>query len=273
MENPDNWILLDSNSLCYISYYSIKDQSEKAIKTKLFSTFIGLTLSVLRDLPQGYPVFCWDHGPSKRKLIYPAYKEKREQKTKKEMKLRTALKKEVEKIKLKYIAKANFANNFYADGYEADDIIASLVNTLPKKDNIFIVTSDQDMFQLLASNVKIYCARTRKYTTFNDFKTKYKIHPNSWSILKAVAGCVSDCIPGCRGIGEKKILSYLSDPFPELLPFAHKIESFMVTHDYKKFYQLTNLPLEGTPHIIPFKTHIKPMKWEQIAARLDLKGK
>lgn len=271
MNDPDTWILFDANGLCYVSYYSIKDQSTKAIRTKLFSTFIGLTLSVLRDLPQGYPVFCWDHGPSKRKKLFPSYKNKRELKSEAEMELRHALKSEIEKIKLKYIKEIQFSNNFYADGYEADDIIASITQTMPKKDNIIVVTSDKDLFQLLEKNVKIYCHRTRKYTTFNDFKSKYKIHPSSWSILKAVAGCVSDNIPGCYGIGEKKILSYLSDPFPDLLPFSKKIESFMTTKEYEIFYKLTNLPLEETPKIIPFKSQFKPMKWEQIAAKLDLK--
>lgn len=99
------------------------------------------------------------------------------------------------------------------EGYEADDVIGTLVHKLKNEYQIYIVSNDKDMWQLIDQNVTVLIPNSKG--TFEkidlevanqklEFDKKYLID------FKALRGDVSDNIPGVFGIGEvtaKKLIS------------------------------------------------------------------
>lgn len=91
------------------------------------------------------------------------------------------------------------------DGYEADDIIASLIKKCKNKD-IFvkIVTSDKDLYQLIDDG-KCEIFSPSKKILFNSegcFE-RYNVKPSQIRDYLAICGDKSDNIPGVKGIGKK----------------------------------------------------------------------
>ena len=99
---------------------------------------------------------------------------------------------------------------FELSGYEADDIIGTLVkqsteNGIPNLE-VVIVTGDRDSFQLARPRVKIYTpGKSFSDVVYYDekiIKEKYGVDPAKLIDIKGLAGDQSDNIPGVRGIGE-----------------------------------------------------------------------
>ncbi|WP_448376241.1 DNA polymerase I [Fervidobacterium sp.] len=106
-------------------------------------------------------------------------------------------------------------------GYEADDIIATLVRNFNEdKDKleiseINIVTSDKDLLQLVSDNVFVWriekgVTDIKKYTK-KDVYERYGVYPHQIADFLALVGDVSDNIPGVPGIGEKTAAKILQD--------------------------------------------------------------
>jgi DNA polymerase-1 len=102
-----------------------------------------------------------------------------------------------------------------ADGIEADDIIGTVTKNLSKSwADTIVVTGDQDLFQLIDEDTKIYLA-ARKFSDSKlfereDVKDKLGIYPENVTDYKAIAGDSSDNIPGVRGIGPKGAVDLIS---------------------------------------------------------------
>jgi DNA polymerase-1 len=96
---------------------------------------------------------------------------------------------------------------FEIDGFEADDILGTLSKQADEQGvETIIVTGDNDMLQAVLPRVKALAPR-RSFTDTvlydeQAVKQKYGIKPEQLADLKALAGDVSDNIPGVPGIGE-----------------------------------------------------------------------
>jgi DNA polymerase-1 len=97
---------------------------------------------------------------------------------------------------------------FEIDGFEADDVLGTLSKQADEQGiETIIVTGDNDMLQVVLPRVKALAPRR----TFTDtilydeeaVEQKYGIKPEQLADLKALAGDVSDNIPGLPGVGEK----------------------------------------------------------------------
>jgi DNA polymerase-1 len=97
---------------------------------------------------------------------------------------------------------------FEIDGFEADDVLGTLSKQADEQGvETIIVTGDNDMLQAILPRVKALAPRR----TFTDtilydeeaVEQKYGIKPEQLAALKALAGDVSDNIPGLPGVGEK----------------------------------------------------------------------
>ncbi|MCX6806979.1 MAG: DNA polymerase [Candidatus Berkelbacteria bacterium] len=93
---------------------------------------------------------------------------------------------------------------YEAEGYEADDVIASLRN---KKIQNIIITGDLDALQLVNENTKVH-AMKRGLTDIVVYdqeavKKRYGFSAENIADYKGLAGDASDNIPGVKGIGER----------------------------------------------------------------------
>lgn len=97
-----------------------------------------------------------------------------------------------------------------ADGFEADDVIASLATQLgPQTAGVDVVTGDRDLFQLVDDDAGvrvIYTAKGMSNLQEVDaawVRAKYAIDPQLYADFAALRGDTSDGIPGVAGVGEK----------------------------------------------------------------------
>jgi 5'-3' exonuclease len=89
------------------------------------------------------------------------------------------------------------------DGFEADDVIASIVHRYTDCE-VTIVSSDKDLLQLLEfDHVKIYNPLQKKYISRDDVMQKFEVEPFQISDLLSLTGDASDNIPGIPKIGIK----------------------------------------------------------------------
>ncbi|MCX7995003.1 MAG: DNA polymerase I [candidate division WOR-3 bacterium] len=140
---------------------------------------------------------------------------------------------------------------FEVPGYEADDILATLATRLQKHGEIYIVSSDKDLMQLISENVFIY-------DVFNDIvydaekvKEKFGIGPERIGEFLALCGDTIDNIPGVPGIGPHRALEILKK-YPNLDEAIEKETKLKEHKDLillsKKLVKLeTDVPIEIKP--------------------------
>ena len=71
-------------------------------------------------------------------------------------------------------------------------------------DEFCIVSTDNDLYQLLGYNVFIYNPSTKVKMTAKRFKLEYGISHKKWVIAKSIGGCNSDEVVGIKGAADPK---------------------------------------------------------------------
>jgi DNA polymerase I len=254
------WLVLDCNHLCWRSFYTTGKLAYGDRATGVTFGFFK-AIQVLMDEHQTTDViFCFDHGKSKRKELYPAYKGLRD-KDPEQAKVRLEVQKQIETIKTKYLPSLGFKNVFYQEGYEADDLIAAFVDKhwkVPGTDFI-VVSSDKDLYQILHPGVTMYDPIRKEAVNGVSFRAKYNIPHTDWPKVKALAGCKSDYIRGIPRFGEKTAIKFLTS-------------NTILTDDqqavYKANLQLVTLPLKGCKAPAPKKDEVNPEAWKKLCRKL-----
>ena len=112
----------------------------------------------------------------------------------------------------KLLALSGFPQLYVSD-CEADDVIGYLVKNKLKSQNITIVSSDKDYYQLLEKNrVKIWSPGQKKILTSDSIKEKFGISIENFCVARCFCGDTSDGLPGIKGAGFRTLLKR----FPEL---------------------------------------------------------
>lgn len=98
---------------------------------------------------------------------------------------------------------------FELDGFEADDLIGTIVRQAAADTHwhSIIITGDMDALQLVDDRTSVY-AMSRGLSdsvlyTAKEVQAKYGLSPDQIVDYKAIRGDASDNIPGVKGIGEK----------------------------------------------------------------------
>jgi len=93
----------------------------------------------------------------------------------------------------------------YTPNCEGDDVIAYLCNTHLKNEQVNIVSSDKDLYQLLNPTTKIYNLHKKTFVLEEDIFSEYKIQAKHFAIAKALCGDPGDNVPGIKGLGFKTV--------------------------------------------------------------------
>lgn len=231
-------IIVDCNYICWTSHYAMKSMHLTTEEDQPTGVIFGLLRQVIA-LSQMFKsnefFFCFDGPNNKRKKIFPGYKAGRDQ-NKEE---RAEVNQQIELLCHEILPKLGFNNVNQQEGIEADDLLAVWTDYLCHEECI-VVTGDEDLYQLITSNVSQYLPVKKKLYTLEDFRKEQKLEPSQWSDFKAIAGCGSDKIPGIVGMGPKKTRELFHDHFwmQQLSGEERRTYSF--------FRQLTTLPIVGT---------------------------
>lgn len=89
------------------------------------------------------------------------------------------------------------------DGYEADDVLATIAERYKQQFDVVMVTSDKDYSQLVDDAVSIYDPAKDTSMDRSGVFAKFGVYPEQFVDYLALVGDSSDNIPGVRGIGPK----------------------------------------------------------------------
>ncbi|HOA82945.1 MAG TPA: DNA polymerase I [Thermodesulfovibrio thiophilus] len=195
----DEIYLLDGSCFVYRAYHAIKALiTSRGFPTNAIYGFIRMLLKLLKEKDVQYLLIAFDSPhPTKRHIVYEDYKITRPE---------TPGDLPIQLEQIKKIIDAFGIKRIEIPGYEADDIIATVVLNLNNQsitNNIFIVSLDKDMLQLVSDNVKIYDPFSNLIIDRDYVIKKYGIPPEKLNDFMAFTGDSIDNIPGVKGIGEK----------------------------------------------------------------------
>lgn len=101
---------------------------------------------------------------------------------------------------------------FSCYGYEADDIMGTIVKKLSKENiETILVTKDKDMEQLIDEKTKIFDLKKDVFYDIEMFQMKRGIKPAQMVEVLALTGDTSDNIPGVPGIGYKTAIKLIRE--------------------------------------------------------------
>jgi DNA polymerase-1 len=193
--------LIDGNSLAYRAFFALPE-SIGTSDGRPTNAIYGLASMLVKIIDEHHPqgvVVAWDAGWSGREKTYDLYKAQR--------KPRPDLLRE-QWPHLMPLVEAFGYTNVKVDGYEADDVIASLVKRAREQGiEVMVVTGDRDAYQLVAEGVRVMSTsrgitETKVYDSAA-VEERYGVPPELICDLMGLRGDTSDNIPGVPGIGEK----------------------------------------------------------------------
>lgn len=271
------WLLLDTNYLAWRSFHSTGGLSYRGEAT-------GVIYGIMRDIKRFQEIhqtdriaFCFDHGKNKRLEIDPDYKSGRRKKyenaTEEEKEALRGMREQIQKLKTEYLPELGFKNIFYQNGYEADDMIASVVRSyILQKDSreAIIVSADKDLYQLLGPQVLMWNPTTQQPYTETCLVDEFGVEASQWAKVKAMAGCATDDVQGLAGVGEKTACKYILN---QLKPSSLAYSQIRANKEkIKKNLQLVELPLLGTKELKPIKDETTDEAWQKITEKLGFKS-
>jgi DNA polymerase-1 len=204
--------LLDGMALIYRAHFAFIQnpiRNSKGVNTSALYGFINTLLSILeKENPTHLGVAFDTSAPTPRHIRYPAYKAQRDEMPEE---LAAAI------PHVKALCRAFALPVLEIDGYEADDLIGTLVKRAEKDGfESYMVTPDKDFAQLLSD--KTFMWRPGRKGTDHEI-IGLKQLPEIWGVsephqiidLLGLMGDASDNIPGVPGIGPKTAQKLISD--------------------------------------------------------------
>jgi DNA polymerase I len=193
--------LIDGNSLAYRAYFALPESIATADgrPTNAIYGFASMLAKILIDHRPKAVIVAWDAGMSGREKEYAPYKEQRPP--------RPDLLAE-QWPHLAPLAEAFGFRNVKCEGWEADDVIATLARRAREAGiPVMVVSGDRDVYQLVGEGVRVMTTSrgitdTKVYDT-EGVVERYGVPPELVADLIGLKGDTSDNIPGVPGIGDK----------------------------------------------------------------------
>jgi 5'-3' exonuclease len=222
MTGDSRVLLLDSASLYFRAFFGVPDTVRAPDGTPV-NAVRGLLDFITRLVGQYQPTHlacCWDNDwrPSWRVELLPTYKAHRVvnvipggvdiEETPDPLETQVPVIADVlDALGLAIVG---------ADGYEADDVIGTLVEHAARAGMAAdIVTGDRDLFQLVDNKRSVrvlYTARgVGRHEVIDDEAVvrRYSVLPEQYADFATMRGDTSDGLPGVAGVGEKTAASLL----------------------------------------------------------------
>jgi len=204
--NPhDELYLIDGSSLAYRAFFALPESiaTSTGQPTNAIFGFASMLVKLLTEHGAKPTIVVWDAGHSGRKELAPDYKATRTS--------RPDLLRE-QWPHLAPLVEAFGYRNVAVEGYEADDVIASIAEKARRSDPpvpVVVVTGDRDIFQLIDPDSRVKVLATGRGITdtkLYDHQAvvdRYGIAPELIPDFYGLKGDTSDNIPGVPGIGDK----------------------------------------------------------------------
>lgn len=203
-------LLIDGHSLAYRAFYALPLENfttSSGQHTNAIYGFASMLLNLIRDEKPTHIAAAFDVSRKTfRTEAFPEYKANRA-KTPDEF-----------RSQLSYIAELVEAFNiksFESEGFEADDVIATIVAKGDDEAEFLICTGDRDSFQLIRDQVTVLYPRKGvtdlARMTPSAVVEKYGLTPMQYPDFAALRGDPSDNLPSIPGVGEKTAAKWIND--------------------------------------------------------------
>jgi DNA polymerase-1 len=197
--------LIDGPSLVYRAFFALPESiaTSTGVPTNAIFGFASMLVKIVTEYGVCPTVVAWDAGMSGRTEVFAEYKAQRRS--------RPDLLKQ-QWPAMEPLVEAFGYSNVRVEGFEADDVIASIAEHALRAEPpvpVMIVTGDRDAFQLIDGDgiVKVMAtARGITDTKIYDRQAvidRYGIAPELIPDFYGLKGDTSDNIPGIPGIGDK----------------------------------------------------------------------
>jgi DNA polymerase-1 len=207
----DRLLLLDGHSLAYRAFFALPVENFATTTGQPTNAVYGFTSMLINVLAQEKPshvAVAFDlSAPTFRHETYAEYKANRST-TPTDFRGQVSL--------IRDVLTALAIPMVSAEGYEADDVIATLA-TRAERDgmDVLIVTGDRDAYQLVSDKVTVLMTRKgiSDMTRFTPAAVaeKYGLTPAQYPDFAALRGDPSDNLPNIPGVGEKTAIKWVRE--------------------------------------------------------------
>ena len=204
MPSRPKLFLIDGSSYIYRAYFALPYLSNSAgMPTNAIYGFTQMLIRVVKEHKPHYLAMVLDTPePTFRHEVYKAYKANRPSMPEELIPQIPYIKEVTRGFRIPILEKP---------GYEADDIIGTLVEKLRADADITIVSGDKDMLQLVSDRVTILDTMKDRVYDQAEVKRRFEAQPSQVIDVFGLSGDTSDNVPGVPGIGEKTAVKLIKE--------------------------------------------------------------
>jgi DNA polymerase I len=216
-------MLLDGHSLAYRAFYALPVENFSTVDgraTNAVYGFVSMLLNTLRDEKPTHLAVAFDLSRQTfRSAEFPEYKANRAA-SPAEFKPQIGL--------IQEVLQALGIQVVTAEGFEADDVIATLARQAAAVDqDVLILTGDRDALQLVDDRITVLYPRKGvsdlARMTPAEVEAKYGVRPDQYADFAALRGDPSDNLPGIPGVGEKTAAKWIQQ-FGSVSALADRVD-------------------------------------------------
>ncbi|MGA2837300.1 MAG: DNA polymerase I [Acidimicrobiales bacterium] len=204
-------ILLDGMSLAFRAYFALPDtlKTSRGVTTNAVHGFASMVLNLVRDhRPVGLAVAFDLPGGTFRDEIVDDYKGGRDE---------TPADLPPQFDMIRHVLEALAIPVVSAEGFEADDVLATLASEARDRGHpVIVVTGDRDSYQLVEDPyIRVLYNRrgVSDYALYDEagIQERTGVLPPQYPLLAALRGDPSDNLPGVPGVGEKTAAKLINE--------------------------------------------------------------
>ena len=218
-------LLIDGHSMAYRAFFALPAENFTTAQgqhTNAIYGFATMLISLLKDEKPTHVAVAFDVSRKTfRTEIFPDYKANRA-KTPDEFRSQMSY--------LHELVKGFGINQFELEGFEADDIIATITKRAEREGaEVLICTGDRDSFQLVTDQTTVLYPKRgvseMARMTPDAVQEKYGMSPEQYPDFAALRGDPSDNLPSIPGVGEKTAAKWVVEygSLTELLSQVEKV--------------------------------------------------
>jgi DNA polymerase-1 len=196
-DDRKTFFIIDGSSYIYRAFYAIRRlTNSKGMATQAVYGFLTMLLKVIRERKPEYICVVFDAGRSFRHDMFESYKATRQVMPEELGPQIPYIKKVVEYCGVPQME---------LEGYEADDLIASLTHWASAHSlDIVVVSGDKDLHQLIVDPaIRQWDPQNDRLFTEQVVAERFGVSPSQMVDYLALVGDTSDNVPGVKGIGDK----------------------------------------------------------------------
>ena len=197
--------LIDGQSYIYRAFYAVRElTTSKGFPTNAIFGFVNMLQRVREEYTPSHLAVIFDApGKNFRHDLFPTYKARR-------LAMPEALRPQIPRIK--DVVRAYHIPALELEGYEADDIIATLATRWQKQGaEVVIVSGDKDLMQLISEQVTMLDTMKGERIGVEQVQAKFGVEPARVVDVQGLMGDSTDDIPGVPGVGEKTAIKLINE--------------------------------------------------------------